>query len=148
MLASRSLRPLIIGGRGEKDSFLEEALRAHLSEKPMTVAEYFGDELAIEYYYRHPRSYARRGVFSVHEPSPTIRGVSGPVPGGYQLKHNDPVRTLEGVRALSTVERSRIQTFPQDFTFVGSKTEVEQMVGNAVPVNLAGYVAKCLMNWV
>ena len=35
-----------------------------------------------------------------------------------------------------------IQTFPPDFKWVGTKTAIEQMIGNAVPVNLAQYVAK------
>lgn len=35
-----------------------------------------------------------------------------------------------------------IQTFPADFKWIGSKTDIEQMIGNAVPVNLAQYVAK------
>lgn len=79
----------------------------------MTVADYLGNSLGIEFYYRHPRSYARRGIFSIHEPSPTIRGVNRPVPRGYQLKHNDPVSSIEGIRSLTTVERSYIQTFPK-----------------------------------
>ena len=34
-----------------------------------------------------------------------------------------------------------IQTFPASFKLGGSKTEVEQIIGNAVPVKLAEYVA-------
>ena len=49
-----------------------DRLRAGLAEKPMTMRDYFGDSLGTEHYYRHPRSYARRGVFSIDEPSPTI----------------------------------------------------------------------------
>ena len=30
----------------------------------------------------------------------------------------------------------------QNYKWVGNKTEVEQMIGNAVPVNLAKFVAK------
>jgi DNA (cytosine-5)-methyltransferase 1 len=43
---------------------------------------------------------------------------------------------------LTTLERSWIQTFPKDFKWIGSKTDVEQMIGNAVPVNLAQFVAE------
>ena len=38
-----------------------------------------------------------------------------------------------------------IQTFPKDFKFLGNKTDMEQMIGNAVPVNLARYVGECIM---
>ena len=33
-----------------------------------------GDSLDIDYYYAHPRSYNRRAIFSVDEPSSTIKG--------------------------------------------------------------------------
>ena len=113
----------------------------------MSVADYLGYSLGVEFYYRHPRSYARRGIFSIHEPSPTIRGVNRPIPQGYQIKHNDPVKSLDGIRPLTTTERSYIQTFPPTFHFLGSKTEVEQMIGNAVPVNLGQYVAAAIKHY-
>lgn len=134
-------RFILIGAQGEEDGFMDGILTDNLAERSMTVADYLGDSLGVEYYYRHPRSYARRGIFSIHEPSPTIRGVNRPIPQGYQLKHNDPVKSIEGVRPLTTLERSYIQTFPKTFRFLGSKTEIEQMIGNAVPVNLGRYVA-------
>jgi hypothetical protein len=62
------------------------------------------------------------------------------MPAGYQLHSNDPVKSLEGIRPLTTLERSMIQTFPKTFKFLGTKTDMEQMIGNAVPVNLAKFV--------
>ena len=114
----------------------------------MTVADYFGSALNIKYYYRHPRSYVRRGIFSVDEPSPTIRGVNRPMPDGYKLHANDPVSSKDGVRPLTTKERSMIQTFPKDFVFLGSKTNQEQMIGNAVPVNLGTYIAEAIKSYI
>ncbi len=67
------------------------------------------------------------------------------MPAGYQLHSNDPVKSLEGIRPLTTLERSMIQTFPKDLRFLGNKTNMEQMIGNAVPVNLARYVGECIM---
>ncbi len=140
-------RFILIGALGTEDGFMESILTGNLAHHPMTVADYLGNSLGIEYYYRHPRSYARRGIFSIHEPSPTIRGVNRPIPQGYQIKHNDPVKSLEGVRPLTTIERSYIQTFPPTFQFAGSKTEMEQMIGNAVPVNLSRYVATAITQY-
>lgn len=137
-------RFFLVGRLGAVDNFLLPFIRRNLAQKPLSIAEYMGDELDFEFYYRHPRSYARRGVFSVHEPSPTIRGVNRPMPKGYPLHHGDPVESLEGIRALTTEERSRIQTFPRKFRFLGSKTEIEQMIGNAVPVNLAKFVGNAI----
>ena len=134
-------RFFMVGVLGEKDGFLDAALDAGQTKEPMTMRDYFGDSLGLEYYYRHPRSYARRGIFSIDEPSPTVRGVNRPMPDGYEIHSNDPVRSKEGIRPLTTKERSLIQTFPEEFHFEGSKTDIEQMIGNAVPVNLAEYVA-------
>ena len=141
-------RFVMIGHLGSPDDFMRSRLFKRLAEKPMTVADYFGNSLDVKYYYRHPRSYARRGIFSVDEPSPTIRGVNRPMPDGYQLRPNDPVRTKDGVRPLTTKERSMIQTFPEEFVFFGSKTVQEQMIGNAVPVKLGRFVAEAIKSYI
>lgn len=136
-------RLFLVGERGGKDDALAETLAYGRSEKPMTMRDYFGDSLGIEHYYRHPRSYARRGVFSIDEPSPTIRGVNRPIPPGYRPHRGDTADALNGeVRPLTTAERAAVQTFPSWFRPEGTKTDVEQMIGNAVPVNLAYHVAK------
>ena len=143
----RRQRFFLIGKLHEMDDFMIPFIQEGLSSQPMTMRDYFGDSLGLEYYYRHPRSYARRGIFSIDEPSPTIRGVNRPMPDGYQIHANDPVKSKTGIRPLTTLERSYIQTFPKDFQFVGSKTEVEQMIGNAVPVNLGKYVAEAIKSY-
>ena len=140
-------RFVMVGRLGAKDNFMLSQLNGNLAKKPMTVADYFGDKLDIKYYYRHPRSYVRRGIFSVDEPSPTIRGVNRPMPAGYELRPNDPVKSKDGIRPLTTTERAMIQTFPKDFVFLGSKTNQEQMIGNAVPVNLGKYVAEAIKSF-
>lgn len=141
-------RFFLIGKLNADDDFILPYIQRNLSKKELSVKEYFGDGLDIEYYYRHPRSYARRGIFSVNEPSPTIRGVNRPVPSGYTLHPNDPVKSLENIRPLTTRERSKIQTFPDDFFFTGSKSDVEQMIGNAVPVNLGKFVAEAINQYI
>ena len=118
-----------------------ESLHGEQDSKSMTVRDYFGKDLDFEHYYNPPRSYARRGVFSVDEPAPTIRGVNRPVPPGYESHRGDTAPVNE-VRALTSRERARIQTFPDWFEFVGARTNVEQLIGNAVPVNLAAFVAE------
>lgn len=141
-------RFFMIGKLNEADDFMFSAINTALSRKPMTMRDYFGSSLGINYYYRHPRSYVRRGIFSIDEPSPTIRGVNRPIPEGYKLHSNDPVKTKEGIRPLTTKERSYVQTFPKDFMFDGNKTDVEQMIGNAVPVNLAKFIADAINRYI
>ena len=135
-------RFFLIGHQGVDDDFLTPYLLAGLSNKPMTIRDYFGDSLGIEHFYRHPRSYERRGIFSIDEPSPTIRGVNRPIPEGYEFHPGDSSKRLHIVRPLTTIERSYIQTFPKNFIFEGSKSDLEQMIGNAVPVKLAEFVGK------
>ena len=141
-------RFVMVGCLGKEDDFMQSAFEKSLSAQPMTIKDYLGDKIDIEYYYRHPRSYARRGIFSVNEPSPTIRGVNRPMPNGYMVHANDPVQTLDGIRPLTTKERSLIQTFPETFVFLGTKTEVEQMIGNAVPVKLGEFVANAINSYI
>jgi DNA (cytosine-5)-methyltransferase 1 len=43
----------------------------------------------------------------------------------------------EETRPFTTREYARIQTFPDDWNFVGSRPSVYRQIGNAVPVNLA-----------
>ena len=45
-------------------------------------------------------------------------------------------------------EPTMIQTFPKDFKFIGTKTGMEQMIGNAVPVNLAKFVGDSIMAYI
>lgn len=144
----RRKRFFCIGILGGEDEALSDALDKGLSEREMTVRDYLGDSLDTEYYYRHPRNYNRRGVFSIDEPAPTMRGVNRPIPKGYPGHPNDACQILDKVRPLTTLERSLIQTFPADFKWSGSKTDREQMIGNAVPVNLGAYVAKALMEYI
>jgi DNA (cytosine-5)-methyltransferase 1 len=137
-------RFFMIGHLHSENGFLESYLSKNQSKKPLTIFDYLGKSLDTEYYYRHPRSYMRRGIFSIYEPSPTIRGVNRPIPKNYKKHEGDACEVSEKVRPLTTLERSYIQTFPTDFKFFGTKTDLEQMIGNAVPVNLASFVGNCI----
>ena len=141
-------RFFLVGHKHSTDNFLNPYFNKNLSSKQMTLFDYFGKTLGVEYYYRHPRSYARRGIFSIYEPSPTIRGVNRPIPKGYTRHEGDPVAISDKVRPLTTKERSLIQTFPEYFIFNGSKTDLEQIIGNAVPVKLGEFVANCIKEYI
>lgn len=142
-------RFVCLGVQGVADGFATEIIESRLSKNPTTVRDYFSESLPFEYYYRHPRNYNRRAVFSVDEPAPTMRGVNRPVPKGYPGHPNDACSLAERpeIRALTTAERAKIQTFPEAFRWVGTKTDVEQMIGNAVPVKLAEFIAETLRDF-
>jgi DNA (cytosine-5)-methyltransferase 1 len=52
----------------------------------------------------------------------------------------------EEVRPLTIREYARIQTFPDDWNFVGSVSSQYKQIGNAVPVNLAQAVGRKLID--
>jgi DNA (cytosine-5)-methyltransferase 1 len=141
-------RFFLIGEWGGENNALLPKLKKNLNSEPMTIRDYLGDRLGVNYYYRHPRNYNRRGIFSIDEPSPTVRGVNRPVPSGYKKHSGDPDEIeLSEVRPLTTIERSYLQTFPKNFKFEGTKTNLEQMIGNAVPVNLAEFIASSILEY-
>ena len=59
-----------------------------------------------------------------NKPSPTIVACGGGGTWGYH--HIEP-------RPLTNRERARIQSFPDDFEFLGPISEVRKQIGNAVP---------------
>ncbi|QYH19911.1 DNA cytosine methyltransferase [Corynebacterium aquatimens] len=151
---------------GSKDKYLakwiglvlQSALETRSQMLPPSLDDWFGPGYFPELYYRHPRTYERRGLFSSHEPSPTIRGVNRPMPGNYKFIPADHLVIKEtkgleevtpevenAVRAeanrLDTNLRKQIQTFPKDFRMGAAQTDNEQMIGNAVPVMLGYFVA-------
>jgi DNA (cytosine-5)-methyltransferase 1 len=139
-------RLFVFGELETRNGDVLEFINKQLASTEMTVRDYylqtFDENPDFEYYYRHPRSYARRAVFSIDEPSPTIRGVNRPVPSTYKLHPGDAIQDLRTVRPLTTQERAILQTFPADFEFIGNKSDIEQMLGNAVPVKMAAFIAK------
>jgi DNA (cytosine-5)-methyltransferase 1 len=50
-------------------------------------------------------------------------------------------------RALTNRELARIQSFPDDFIFLGSSISVQQQIGNAVPPKLAKIVANSIKEY-
>ena len=60
-----------------------------------------------------------------NKPSYTVTGSGG---GGTHVYH------WEENRALTNRERARLQTFPDNFEFIGSKDSVRSQIGMAVPV--------------
>lgn len=141
-------RFFMIGMLGAKDNFLGRKLDLAQTKMQMTVRDYLNDTLQTQYYYMHPRSYNRRAVFTIDEPSATIRGVNRPIPQGYKKHHGDKADVADGgVRALTTKERSYLQTFPKGFVLEGNKTDLEQAIGNAVPVKLSEFVATQIVEY-
>lgn len=132
-----------VGRLEEDDHFLDDTLSQKLRTTKMTLREHVGDDFGIDFYYRHPRNWGRKAIFSLDEPSATIRSTNRRVPPGYSAHGND-AGPLEQARPLTTEERARVQTFPLKFRFDGTTTDRDMMIANAVPVALAQHVASTI----
>ncbi len=142
-------RFVLIGHLGRSDGEMLPIINTYKKRHRKTVKQYYPQiakgKNKTRYYYRHPWTFARRAIFSVDEPSPTIRGVNRPIPPSYRPHTNDATNDLNDVRPLTTKERAIIQTFPQRYIITGTKTEQEQQIGNSVPPLLARAIANAIL---
>lgn len=70
------------------------------------------------------------------KPSYTVTGSGG---GGTHIYHWDEPR------ALTNRERARLQTFPDDYRFIGSKESVRKQIGMAVPCRGAQIISEAIL---
>ena len=72
-----------------------------------------------------------------NKPAYTITGSGGGGTHVYHWKEN---------RALTNRERARLQTFPDEFIFCGSKESVRKQIGMAVPVDGVRIIFEAVLN--
>lgn len=111
---------------------VREALETLPEPKANGSSEYFNHEAR-----NGARIYPGHTGSKLDQPSKTLKaGVHG-VPGGENMMILD-----NGIPRYYTVrEAARIQTFPDDYRFDGTWSEVMRQLGNAVPVELARVIA-------
>ncbi|MFC7959675.1 DNA cytosine methyltransferase [Rhodococcoides kroppenstedtii] len=84
----------------------------------------------------------RRGRLDYDKPSVTIRAGGGYGPRGDHLAGFHPPIHPTQPRQLTVREAARIQSFPDDWVLLGSKTAQGRQIGNAVPVKLGEAIAR------
>jgi DNA (cytosine-5)-methyltransferase 1 len=132
----------------ERDAALEESMFAPRQEPWRTVRDAISDlppfatsKNATLTGFGHrfqpgARSYPGHTGSVLDEPAKALKaGVHG-VPGG----ENMIAHSNGAVRYFTAREAARLQTFPDDFRFVGSWSETMRQLGNAVPTELARVV--------
>jgi DNA (cytosine-5)-methyltransferase 1 len=113
-------------------------VRDAICDLPKPTSQRGNEEMSVTHFaIPGARSYAGHTGSPLDEPAKTLKaGVHG-VPGGENM-----LAMPDGsVRYFTIRESSRLQSFPDEFTFVGSWTESMRQIGNAVPVDLAYFLA-------
>lgn len=125
----------------DKDGLLEWVSIKKAIEKfpdpdlPNTVANHIYSTYKVEY-----RNFTGHRKTDPDKPSPTILARGNGGGGVCAIPH------YNGKRRLTIRESATIQTFPDDFIFIGTMNSCYRQIGNAVPVHFAYLLAQQFMD--
>lgn len=98
-------------------------------------------------YQKHKNTERFQNRFQVVNPNGNSHTVVAHIAmDGHYYIYPNLMPTLENVRSISIREAARLQSFPDDFYFEGSRSAALKQIGNAVPVVLAETIAKGVLN--
>lgn len=108
--------------------------------------KYYFSKRAVEGM-KNAKNNMKRGLYqNLNEPCLTITSHLAKV----SLNSRDPVLLVEPenelYRRFTPREAARIQSFPDDFKFVGSEADAYRQIGNAIPPVMFWHIAKSIIN--
>lgn len=103
-------------------------------DDPHTVKNHVYSHYKVEF-----RNFTGHRKTDPNKPSPTILARGNGKGGVCAIPH------YNGQRRLTIRESASIQTFPEDFEFIGAMNSCYRQIGNAVPVHFAFLLGKELM---
>lgn len=143
-------RLIMIGVLHSGDDCMETLLKER--KDPIRSIREYADKEGIDlglgnykHIYRHPRTYDRRGVFSVNELYPTIRGVLRKMPPTYVFHEGDTAKNRVDVMNPDWKFIARVQTFAEDFQFSNKNNTI--IIGNAVPPKFSCILADVIATY-
>jgi len=152
-IPSMRKRLIMVGIHGGRDNILQPLFIKN-KNKCNSLNEYlFKNNIDLhtdkKHIYRHPCNYSRRGVFSMDELYPTVRGCMRKMPSTYKFHVNDTSHEKNDILDPTIEIIAIIQTFPRTFKFLKKKNN-QLLIGNAVPPLLSiklcqvleGYITK------
>jgi DNA (cytosine-5)-methyltransferase 1 len=115
----------------------------------MAVEEWLNESKRIDYsqlpgrLQRHRNKETFLNRFQVVDPKDCSHTVVAHIAmDGHYYIYPTPNPTLENVRSITIREAARLQSFPDNYYFEGSRSAAFKQIGNAVPVVLAYKIAK------
>lgn len=140
-------RLIMIGERyGRDHAFVHPLIEAKMPVRSLREFMENSDiDLGLEgkeHIYRHPRNYSRRGVYSIDELYPTVRGCLRKMPPVYTFHDKDSTRIREAVASPDWSMAAKIQSFPPSFRFLEKNNAL--IIGNAVPPRFSEVVAEVI----
>ena len=113
-----------------------------------TIQKWYREKKQISYkdipadHQRHKNKETFLNRFSVVNPDGVCHTVVAHIAmDGHYYIYPTPNPTTDNVRSITIREAARLQSFPDDYYFEGSRSAAFKQIGNAVPVVLAYKIA-------